>query len=159
MLFISFQGSSLVPANRDDDLYLPSSFLKAINLNDSDLSREIKDKVKDDLAADLLQKILRRNPKDRLEMRDIITHPFFTGKTDTDSAVMSSLNEIKDKVIKQNKEVKKQRDLLEVIDKRTEKILKINEETFIQLARTERFDLLFLEFFCISIIFILIEFC
>ena len=137
----------MVPANRDDDLYLPSSFVKAINWTDSELSREIKDKVKDDLAADLLQKILRRNPKDRLQMREIITHPFFTGKTDIDSIIMNGLNEIKDKVIKQNEEVKKQNELLEVIDKRTEKILKINEETFIQLAKTERFDLLFLEFF------------
>jgi serine/threonine protein kinase len=90
LLFKLLFGVDLVAANRDDDLEGPDAMLSAATWTDEKLSariRQLADKVDCPEAIDLLEKLLRAAPRDRMSsMGDVLFHPFF----DTPSASHAS---------------------------------------------------------------------
>ena len=103
MLFRFFQGFSLFSVDdKDDDLKTPEDMLRVLTITDAQLDSEInKLSVAGSdapLVKDLLRKILRVSPEDRLQsMDEVLNHGFFTGTLEgAMEKIQSQLNNIEE---------------------------------------------------------------
>ena len=80
-LYTMLTGTNLVrEVGRDDDVEDATIASKIANWTDEDMALEIAKHVTDPIAADLLQKLLRVKPKERLNsFTSVLEHPFFDG--------------------------------------------------------------------------------
>ncbi|KAH9084555.1 hypothetical protein Ae201684P_001797 [Aphanomyces euteiches] len=68
---------SLLPTNRDDNL-APALWTAAMSWTNEALDTEIAAKVPEPHARDLIRRLLRVDPNQRLELEAVRVHPFFT---------------------------------------------------------------------------------
>ena len=73
-------------ANRDDDLSA-DSVVKIVSWADEAIRREVLLNVKDEYAADLLFRLLRVNPEERMQsFDDVLAHPYFDDRARSENA-------------------------------------------------------------------------
>ncbi|CAJ1940910.1 unnamed protein product [Cylindrotheca closterium] len=86
LLYTLCSKHTLFQVNTDDDIFDGNSMRELYHWGQDDLEVEsiLENSIQDDAAKNLLKKILKRNPKDRPSMNEILLDPFFTGETTDD---------------------------------------------------------------------------
>lgn len=127
-------GNNLLGVNQDGDLVrTEENYNCAANWSDEDLSNAILHTITDDLAADLLQRILRRNPANRCDIVQILAHPFFTDPTATKKggrAILKSIRKQRDQLLKFDRQV-------DSIFHSTETVVDLSDEAFLQIKKSD----------------------
>jgi serine/threonine protein kinase len=127
-------GNSLFSVNQDGDLVrTEENFNAAANWTDDEISNAILHNIPDPLAADLLQKILRRNPAQRSDVTSILAHPFFTDP----SAKKRDAKVCQISILKQRKLMLKRDQQAEAIYHCTEHVVDVSDEAFLQIKKTD----------------------
>ncbi|CAJ1967779.1 unnamed protein product [Cylindrotheca closterium] len=86
LLYTLCSKHTLFQVNTDDDIFDGNSMRELYHWGQDDLEVEsiLENSIQDDAAKNLLKKILKRHPKDRPSMNEILLDPFFSGKTTDD---------------------------------------------------------------------------
>eukprot|EP01032_Pedospumella_encystans_P008917 gene8917-10535_t len=127
-------GNGLFNVTQAGDLVRnEENFYAAANWTDEDLSSAVLHNVPDMLAADLLLKLLRRNPADRLDIVQILAHPFFAdprGKSREGRAAAQHVLKLRERM----QALDRQQDC---ILHNTERVFDVSDPAFLQIKKTD----------------------
>jgi serine/threonine protein kinase len=127
-------GNTLFSVNQDGDLLRSEeNFNAAANWTDDEISSEILHNIPDPLAADLLERILRRNPAHRLDIDSILAHPFFSDP----SAKKRDAKVCQVNILKERKLMMKKDQQSDAIYHCSEQVLDLSDEAFLQIKKTD----------------------
>ncbi|CAJ1935161.1 unnamed protein product [Cylindrotheca closterium] len=102
LLFELITKESLFKVNNEDDITDGDAMRQLHDWNDEDTKSKLKLKVTDAYGRDLLQKILRRDMKDRLTMQQVLAHDYF--KPDAVKSESEALSRIEKRAM-ENQEI------------------------------------------------------
>ena len=137
MLFYCLSsGSPLLSVNRDDDLSSPAGYYQAATWTKEKINREILALNTDDVAKDLLMKLLDPDPAKRIQtMSEMLNHAYFTSDTagvlKTIEAKIDRLNDMQAKIDEINATTKR-------IESNTIQLKVMSVENLKQILRTRR---------------------
>ena len=127
-------GNSLLSVNQDGDLVRTiENFDAASNWGDDEFTSAVLHNVPDPLAADLLLKILRRNPAHRYDITQILAHPYFTDPCSKKRE--AKLCQVS--ILKQRKLMTKIDRQAEAVYHCSEQVLDVADKVFLQIKKTD----------------------
>ncbi|KAH9077979.1 serine/threonine protein kinase [Aphanomyces euteiches] len=97
LMYQMYSGVELVPTNVNQDVD-ETGIARAATWTSAELTKRIHNKVTNDVARDLILKLLEVDPDERMSVTAMLAHPYFHVKMDGSAAILDKLDGLKDQI-------------------------------------------------------------